>query len=70
MIVIYSRAGASISLRIDDARCNELLDYISARFVLPNAEFDRRYELSMQSAAARLAAAQIPKKIDKRKQRE
>jgi len=63
MIVTYHKNGESIDLKIDDARCDALLDYLSAKFQTPNAETDRRWELMMakREAAARGSAA------DKRK---
>ena len=58
MIVTFHKNGESIDLKIDDARCDALLDHLSANFQTPNAETDRRWEAMMakREAAARGSA--------------
>lgn len=65
MIVTFHKNGESIDLKIDDARCDALLDHLSANFQTPNAETDRRWELMMTKREA-AARGDLPKRKGRR----
>lgn len=52
MIVTYTKGQRVVEMAIDDARCDDLLDYLARNFQKPNPDADKRWEkmISIQEA--------------------